>query len=85
MLHERTSYELELEFRLKGDLLRDLSSGQQRDDRDVNRMLADLGYTIAGPWRFAQVHASRRRLASDPSVRWRDEVQVPQARLYRAV
>ena len=59
MLHERASYELEL--RLKGDLLRDLSSGEDRDDRDVNRMLADLGYTIAGPWRFAQVHASWRR------------------------
>ena len=83
MLHERTSYELEL--RLKGDLLRDLSSGEQRDDRDVNRMLADLGYTIAGPWRFAQVHASWRRPASHPSARWRDEVQVPQARLYPAV
>jgi PucR family transcriptional regulator, purine catabolism regulatory protein len=83
MLHERTSYELEL--RLKGDLLRDLSSGEYRDDRDVNRMLADLGYTIAGPWRFAQVHTSWRRPASDLSVRWRDEVQVPQARLYPAV
>ena len=83
MLHERTSYELEL--RLKGDLLRDLSSGEHRDDRDVNRMLADLGYTIAGPWRFAQVHASWRRSASHPSARWRDEVQVPQARLYPAV
>ena len=83
MLHERTSYELEL--RLKGDLLRDLSSGEHRDDRDVNRMLADLGYTIAGPWRFAQVHASWRRPASHPSARWRDEVQVPQARLYPAV
>jgi PucR C-terminal helix-turn-helix domain/GAF domain/GGDEF-like domain len=83
MLHERASYELEL--RLKGDLLRDLSSGEDRDDRDVNRMLADLGYTIAGPWRFAQVHASWRRSASPLSVRWRDEVQVPQARLYPAV
>ena len=31
------------------------SSGADRDDRDVSRMLADLGYTIAGPWRFAQV------------------------------
>jgi hypothetical protein len=83
MLHERTSYELEL--RLKGDLLRDLSSGEHRDDRDVNRMLADLGYTIAGPWRFAQVHAGWRRPASPLSVRWREEVQVPQARLYPAV
>jgi GAF domain-containing protein len=83
MLHERTSYELEL--RLKGDLLRDLSSGEYRDDRDVNRMLADLGYTIAGPWRFAQVHAGWPRPASDLSARWRDEVQVPQARLYPAV
>src|SRR4029077_4663205 len=66
-------------------LLRDLSTGEHRDDRDVNRMLADLGYTIAGPWRFAQVHASWRRPASPLSVRWRDEVQVPQARLYPAV
>jgi sugar diacid utilization regulator len=48
-------------------------------------MLADLGYTIAGPWRFAQVHASWHRPASRPIVRWRDEVQVPQARLYPAV
>jgi PucR family transcriptional regulator, purine catabolism regulatory protein len=83
MLHERASYELEL--RLKGDLLRDLSSGEDRDDRDVRRMLADLGYTIAGPWRFAQLHASWRRPAGHLSVRWRDEVQVPQARLYPAV
>ena len=83
MLHERTSYELEL--RLKGDLLRDLSSGEDRDDRDVSRMLADLGHTIAGPWRFAQLHATWRRPAAHPSVRWRDEVQVPQARLYPAV
>ena len=86
MLHERTSYELEL--RLKGDLLRDLSSGEERDDRDVSRMLADLGYTIAGPWRFGQLHASwpnRRGPAGHLSVRWRDEVQVPQARLYPAV
>jgi PucR family transcriptional regulator, purine catabolism regulatory protein len=83
MLHERTSYELEL--RLKGDLLRDLSSGEERDDRDVSRMLADLGYTISGPWRFAQLHASWRRPAGHLSVRWRDEVQVPQARLYPAV
>src|SRR3984885_1548094 len=80
MLHERTSYELEA--RLKGDLLRDLSSGQDRDDREVSRMLADLGYTIAGPWRFAQVHASWRRPAG---ARWHDEVHVPQARLYPAV
>ena len=35
--------------------------------------------------RSQTVHASGRRLASDPSVRWRDEVQVTQARLYRAV
>lgn len=83
MLHERTSYELEL--RLKGDLLRDLSSGEDRDDRDVSRMLADLGHTIAGPWRFAQLHAAWRPPAPHPSVRWRDEVQVPQARLYPAV
>lgn len=83
MLHERTSYELEL--RLKGDRLRDLSSSADRDDRDVNRMLADLGYTIAGPWRFAQLHASWRRPANDASVRWREEVQIPQARLYPAV
>jgi PucR family transcriptional regulator, purine catabolism regulatory protein len=80
MLHERASYELEA--RLKGDLLRDLSSGEDRDDRDISRMLADLGYTIGGPWRFAQVHASWPRPAS---VRWHDEVQVPQARLYPAV
>jgi purine catabolism regulator len=83
MLHERTSYELEL--RLKGDLLRDLSSGEERDDRDVSRMLADLGYTMAGPWRFGQLHVSWRRPAGHLSVRWRDEVQAPQARLYPAV
>lgn len=83
MLHQRTSYELEL--RLKGDLLRDLSSGEHHDDRDINRMLADLGYTIAGPWRFAQVHTSWRRPASHLSGRWHDEVHVPQARLYPAV
>jgi hypothetical protein len=74
-----------LELRLKGDLLRDLSSGEDRDDRDVSRMLADFGYTIAGPWRFPQVHASWRRPASHLSVRCRDEAQVPQARLYPAV
>jgi purine catabolism regulator len=83
MLHERTSYELEL--RLKGDLLRDLSGGEYRDDRDIQRILADLGYTIAGPWRFAQVHATWRQPTSEWSARWRDEVQVPQARLYPAV
>ena len=83
MLHERTSYELEL--RLKGDLLRDLSSGEDRDDRDVSRMLADLGYTIAGPWRFAQLHTSWPAPAGHLSVRWRDDVQMPQARLYPAV
>jgi purine catabolism regulator len=83
MLHERTSYELEA--RLKGDLLRDLSSGEDHDDREVSRMLADLGCTMAGPWRFAQVHASWRRPAGHLSVRWHDEVQVPQARLYPAV
>jgi PucR family transcriptional regulator, purine catabolism regulatory protein len=83
MLHERASYELEL--RLKGDLLRDLSSGQDHDDRDARRMLADLGYTIAGPWRFAQIHPSWHRPASHPGMRWHDEVQVPQARLYPAV
>ena len=83
MLHERTAYELEA--RLKGDLLRDLSSGVDHDDRDVNRMLADLGYTIAGPWRFVQVHASWRRPPANPQVRWPDEVQMPQARLYPAV
>jgi purine catabolism regulator len=83
MLHERASYELEL--RLKGDLLRDLSSGEYRDEREVHRMLADLGYTIAGPWRFAQVHASWRQPATDLGARWRDEVQVPQSRLYPAV
>ncbi len=83
MLHERASYELEL--RLKGDLLRDLSSGEDHDDRDVSRMLADLGYTVAGPWRFAQVHASWPQPASNMKVRWRDEVQMPQARLYPAV
>jgi hypothetical protein len=83
MLHERTAYELEA--RLKGDLLRDLSSGVDHDDRDVNRMLADLGYTIAGPWRFVQVHASWRRPPAHPQVRWPDEVQMPQARLYPAV
>jgi PucR C-terminal helix-turn-helix domain/GAF domain/GGDEF-like domain len=83
MLHERTAYELEA--RLKGDLLRDLSSGVDHDDRDVNRMLADLGYTIAGPWRFVQVHASWRRPPGNPQIRWPDEVQMPQARLYPAV
>jgi PucR C-terminal helix-turn-helix domain/GAF domain/GGDEF-like domain len=83
MLHERTAYELEA--RLKGDLLRDLSSGVDRDDRDVNRMLADLGYTIAGPWRFVQVHASWGRPPGSPQIRWPDEVQMPQARLYPAV
>ena len=83
MLHERTAYELEA--RLKGDLLRDLSSGVDHDDRDVNRMLADLGYTIAGPWRFVQVHASWRRPPGNLQVRWPDEVQMPQARLYPAV
>jgi purine catabolism regulator len=83
MLHERTSYELEL--RLKGDLLRALSSGEYRDERDVHRMLADLGYTIAGPWRFAQVHASWRQPATDQGPAWRDQVQVPQSRLYPAV
>jgi PucR C-terminal helix-turn-helix domain/GAF domain/GGDEF-like domain len=83
MLHERTAYELEA--RLKGDLLRDLSSGVDHDDRDVNRMLADLGYTIAGPWRFVQVHASWQRPPAHPQVRWPDEVQMPQARLYPAV
>jgi PucR family transcriptional regulator, purine catabolism regulatory protein len=83
MLHERTAYELEA--RLKGDLLRDLSSGVDHDDRDVNRMLADLGYTIAGPWRFVQVHASWRRAPGNLQVRWPDEVQMPQARLYPAV
>jgi len=83
MLHERTAYELEA--RLKGDLLRDLSSGVDHDDREVNRMLADLGYTIAGPWRFVQVHASWRRPPANPQVRWPDEVQMPQARLYPAV
>jgi PucR C-terminal helix-turn-helix domain/GAF domain/GGDEF-like domain len=83
MLHERTAYELEA--RLKGDLLRDLSSGVDHDDRDVNRMLADLGYTIAGPWRFVQVHASWGRPPGNPQIRWPDEVQMPQARLYPAV
>jgi PucR C-terminal helix-turn-helix domain/GAF domain/GGDEF-like domain len=83
MLHERTSYELEL--RLKGDLLRALSSGEYRDERDVHRMLADLGYTIAGPWRFAQVHASWRQPAADQGSAWRDQVQLPQSRLYPAV
>ena len=83
MLHERTAYELEA--RLKGDLLRDLSSGVDHDDRHVNRMLADPGYTIAGPWRFVQVHASWRRLPGNPQIRWPDEVQMPQARLYPAV
>ena len=83
MLHERTAYELEA--RLKGDLLRDLSSGVDHDDRDVSRMLSDLGYTIAGPWRFVQVHASWSRPAGSLSVRWHDDVQVPQARLYPAV
>ena len=83
MLHERTAYELEA--RLKGDLLRDLSSGVDHDDRDVNRMLADLGYTIAGPWRFAQVHASWPRPPANLQIRWPDEVQMPQARLYPAV
>lgn len=83
MLHERTSYELEL--RLKGDLLRDLSSGAYHDERDVHRMLAELGYTIAGPWRFAQVHAGWRQPAIDLDGGWRDQVQVPHARLYPAV
>lgn len=65
--------------------LRDLSSGVDHDDRHVNRMLADPGYTIAGPWRFVQVHASWRRLPGNPQIRWPDEVQMPQARLYPAV
>jgi sugar diacid utilization regulator len=48
-------------------------------------MLADLGYTIAGPWRFVQVHASWGRPPGNPQIRWPDEVQMPQARLYPAV
>lgn len=69
MLHERTSCELELP--LKEDLLRDLSSGEYREGHDILRIPAGLGYTIVGPWRFAQMYASWRQQAREQTARWR--------------
>jgi GAF domain-containing protein len=80
MLRERTAYELE--SRLKGDMVQALFSGAYGDERDAHRVLADLGYTVAGPYRIAQLGVSWR---SPASADWTDEVQDPRIRLYPAL
>jgi sugar diacid utilization regulator len=80
MLRERTSFEAE--SRAKGDLLTDLFSGAQRDQREIEQLLADLDYTMHGPWRVAQIHAAWRGAPTDADARWSEEVQAPSARLY---
>jgi purine catabolism regulator len=71
MLHERTSYELEL--RLKGDLLRDLSSGEYRDDHDIQRILRAaaalaLLVTLAGGFAGAATGSEIRALGVGAAV-----------------
>ena len=80
MLRERTTFDAE--SRVKGDLLGDLFRGTQLDERDVERLLTDLGYAMNGPWRVAQLHATWRRPVTTGDARWSDEVHAPNARLY---
>jgi hypothetical protein len=83
MLRERTAYEVE--SRLKGDLLRELFTGTYGDERDAQRVLADLGYSAIGPCRVAQLHVRWHRPAGALQDRWTDEVQDPRTRLYPAL
>lgn len=83
MLRERTSYEVE--SRLKGDLLRELFSGGQHDEREAQRLLRDLGSSVAGPWRVALLGAAWRHAKPVGPAAWRDEVQGPHLALYAAV
>lgn len=80
MLRERSAYELEL--RLKGDLLQSLFSGDYRDESDTHRMLADLGYTVSGPWRVANIRIDWHLRRADQFTRWTDRIQDPHAALY---
>jgi putative methionine-R-sulfoxide reductase with GAF domain len=83
MLRERTAYEVE--SRLKGDLLRELFTGTYGDERDAQRVLADLGYSAIGPCRVAQLHLRWHSPAGALQDRWTDEVQDPRTRLYPAL
>ena len=83
MLRERTAYEVE--SRLKGDLLRELFTGTYGDERDAQRVLADLGYSAIGPCRVAQLHVRWHSPAGALQDRWTDEVQDPRTRLYPAL
>jgi hypothetical protein len=80
MLRERTMFDAE--SRVKGDLLGELFRGAQLDEREVERLLADLGYEMHGPWRVAQLHATWHRPPTPGDARWSDEVNAPNARLY---
>jgi len=82
MLRERTAYELE--YRLKGDLLRELFNGPD-DERDALRLLADLGYTAKGVCRVAHLDVGWRGPTGDRPAPWIDEVADPRTRLYPAL
>ena len=70
---------------MKGDLLRELFTGTYGDERDAQRVLADLGYSAIGPCRVAQLHVRWHSPAGALQDRWTDEVQDPRTRLYPAL
>lgn len=83
MLRERSAYELEL--RLKGDLLQTLFSGNHHDETETRRLLADLGYTIVGPWRVANMQMRWRIPRPTQTAKWTDQIRDPHAVMYPAL
>ncbi|MGH9004431.1 MAG: PucR family transcriptional regulator, partial [Acidimicrobiia bacterium] len=82
MLREQSAYEVE--SRLKGDLLQDLLTGSYRDEAEAERLVHRLGYTLAGPCRVVRIETAQRGGGPRP-VRWQEEMQGPQSRLYAAL
>ena len=81
MLREQSAYEVE--SRLKGDLLQDLFTGSYRDEEEAAELLRRLGYPLSGPCRVTRVEAaSRTPEGGSRPVRWQEEMQGPQSRLY---
>jgi hypothetical protein len=81
MLREQSAYEVE--SRLKGDVLQDLLTGSYRDEAEAEGLVRRLGYTLGGPCRVVRIETALR--AGDGGVRpvrWQEEMQGPQSRLY---
>ncbi len=84
MLREQSAYEVE--SRLKGDVLQDLLTGSYHDEAEAEGLATRLGYTLAGPLRVVRIETAVRGGDSGVRpVRWQEEMQGPQSRLYAAL